>query len=117
MPQKKRKIYEPCAICGYSLYTERHHPDGKATFITVRNRSQFYNIPFSSFQSPSDAEKEFEWLEYLYPMNVRIDEQHVNSQSFVILCANCHALVTRLNYSIDEVRELSASRAHQDVRL
>ena len=118
------KKYEPCEICGYGHYTEKHHPDGKVeklqmaecelfgkTLIhTTGNNPDKYIFytgvdgkePIALTEKKSELEKQNPDKIY----GVMATMVHKYPEDYIVLCGNCHALVHRKGLSIDEIKKI-----------
>jgi len=91
-----------CYCCGYSKCIEKHHPDGKETFIEfskvidgqrIITLAIVYNTPDEYIDSMvKDGFKYSCFKAHLFP------------EIFVHLCPNCHVLIHRYGKTILELR-------------
>tara|TARA_Y100000034_G_scaffold132088_1_gene194253 strand:+ start:1109 stop:1531 length:423 start_codon:yes stop_codon:yes gene_type:complete len=80
-----------CCMCGYFLCVDKHHPEGKVDKILLRDRTLI------------DADLYKKSDNHLY---LKIIPVHKNPENYIYLCPNCHMLVHRKKFSLEELKKL-----------
>jgi len=88
MPEK----YEPCEICGYGLYTEKHHPHGRERVLLRNKDGEWLKINVTEADCRKAlGERIFTADIYIFPKAV------------VYLCPNCHIQFTRFGTKLSQI--------------
>ena len=114
------KKYEPCIICGYSHYTEKHHPDGKKEIFIIYDKEtkkeMIYDLSLE--EESTKLIKDMQWISNNGDRYISSRKSiHINPDNSMSLCANCHSLVHRRNMKIEEIRELYEKDNNDFIRL
>ena len=84
-----------CEMCGYNLITDKHHPDGKVLVDKYGNETTIGQL------KPFDGHK----FTHKYP------------DRYITLCPNCHTLIHRCNWTLEDLRTYYSSKSKDTTKV
>jgi hypothetical protein len=96
----QEKKTEPCVICGFDIYTEKHHPKGRADMIVIyKDGDEVMVMPYeSNIHSTLMRYKGKDTF-------IKEEKRYVCPDETIPLCFNCHYLFHKRRMSYVEIKE------------
>ena len=93
-----------CSICGYSLYVEKHHPEGKQKFMVYRKGLGLTADIIKIVSDEFDDILHERLLSEGY--SNYIESNYIKPDNWLYLCPNCHKLHHKMGYTLEEIQNL-----------
>lgn len=97
----ERKEYDPCEICGFDLYTEKHHTSGKIWMNTIYVDGDLV----MEFKQDLDVEQKLRDAFKHKMISIRDEHRHIDNE-IITLCANCHNMFHKRKMSYRQIYDM-----------